>query len=99
MISFQCHLSTNKVRGTIGVHYRILKPIVELANRRPSIENRCKLMSSYRRNVLVGITVIGAMIVLAWMILRFGGKSASLFAPEQVAVRLVTDRADGISDG
>ena len=56
-------------------------------------------MSAYRRNVLVGVTVIGALVILGWMILQFGGSLASPFAPTQLHFRLVTDRADGVSDG
>jgi phospholipid/cholesterol/gamma-HCH transport system substrate-binding protein len=56
-------------------------------------------MSSYRRNLLVGITVLGALAVLGWMILQFGGSLATPFAAAQIQVRLITDRADGLSDG
>lgn len=56
-------------------------------------------MSAYRRNVLVGATMIGALVILGWMILKFGGSLASPFAPAQLHFRLVADRADGVSDG
>lgn len=56
-------------------------------------------MSSYRRNLLVGITVLGALAVLGWMILQFGGSLAAPFAPTQIHLRLIADRSDGISDG
>jgi phospholipid/cholesterol/gamma-HCH transport system substrate-binding protein len=48
---------------------------------------------------LVGVTVLCALIVLGWMILQFGGTFASPFAPAQMPVRLITDHADGLSEG
>jgi phospholipid/cholesterol/gamma-HCH transport system substrate-binding protein len=56
-------------------------------------------MSPYRRNVIVGLTVLIAVLILGWMILQFGGQLASPFTPKQFAIRVVSDRADGISDG
>ena len=37
-------------------------------------------MSPYRRNILVGVTVMGALIALGWMILKFGDRPARFFA-------------------
>jgi len=56
-------------------------------------------MSPYRRNVIVGLTVLVAMLILGWMILQFGGELASPFTPKQFPIRVVSDRADGISAG
>ncbi|MCS7033816.1 MAG: MlaD family protein [Phycisphaerae bacterium] len=56
-------------------------------------------MSPYRRNVIVGLTVLIAMVILAWMILKFGGTIISPFTPREFAIRIISDRADGISDG
>jgi phospholipid/cholesterol/gamma-HCH transport system substrate-binding protein len=56
-------------------------------------------MSPYRRNLLVGVTVLGALAVLGWMILQFGGALAIPFAPTQIHIELVTDHADGLSEG
>jgi phospholipid/cholesterol/gamma-HCH transport system substrate-binding protein len=56
-------------------------------------------MSPYRRNLLVGVTVLGAFAVLGWMILQFGGSLAAPFAPQQIQVRLTADHADGLSEG
>jgi phospholipid/cholesterol/gamma-HCH transport system substrate-binding protein len=56
-------------------------------------------MSPYRRNLLVGITVLGAFAVLGWMILQFGGTLATPFAPSQIHVLLIADHADGLSEG
>jgi len=56
-------------------------------------------MSPYRRNVLVGITVVSALIILGWMIVQFGGNLGSMFAGEKIHVTFRADRADGISIG
>ncbi|MBV8782404.1 MAG: MCE family protein [Phycisphaerae bacterium] len=56
-------------------------------------------MSAYQRNTLVGLTMLGALAILAWMIIRFGGALADPFAPKQMHFRLVAARADGVSDG
>ena len=47
-------------------------------------------MSSNRRNIVVGITVIGSLIVLGWMLLKFGGAPAKMFTKgEQIPVHFV----------
>jgi phospholipid/cholesterol/gamma-HCH transport system substrate-binding protein len=56
-------------------------------------------MSPYRRNILVGTTVLGALLVLGWMILKFGDRPAALFAPPQMLVHFKADRADGLGEG
>ena len=56
-------------------------------------------MPSYQRNVMVGITVLGAMIAFAWMALKFSSRTAELFAPAQIPVHFKTPRADGLSPG
>lgn len=56
-------------------------------------------MSTYRRNVLVGVTVLAALVMLGWMIMRFGGQLAAPFAGETMKVVFKSDRADGISEG
>src|SRR4051794_26998658 len=56
-------------------------------------------MSPYRRNILVGITVMAALIALAWMILKFGDRPARLFATPSMSVTFATDRADGLGEG
>jgi len=56
-------------------------------------------MATYRRNVLVGITVLASMVMLAWMIIRFGGNIAKPFAGEQFTIRFRTERGDGLSEG
>jgi phospholipid/cholesterol/gamma-HCH transport system substrate-binding protein len=56
-------------------------------------------MSTYRRNVLVGVVMLAALVMLGWMILRFGGMVAQPFAGEMIRIQFVTDRAEGVSDG
>jgi phospholipid/cholesterol/gamma-HCH transport system substrate-binding protein len=56
-------------------------------------------MSPYRRNILVGVTVLGALIALGWMILKFGDRPARFFAAESMPITFITDRADGLGEG
>ncbi len=50
--------------------------------------------------MLVGLTVIGSLSALGWMLLRFGSAPARLFHEgKQISVRLISDRADGLSPG
>jgi len=56
-------------------------------------------MSSYRRNVLVGLTVPTAIAALGWMILKFGASFARPFAGKMIHIKFVMERADGLSDG
>jgi phospholipid/cholesterol/gamma-HCH transport system substrate-binding protein len=56
-------------------------------------------MTAYRRNLLVGVVMLGALVALGWMILKFGGGPATWFTPPKMGVTFVADRADGIADG
>jgi phospholipid/cholesterol/gamma-HCH transport system substrate-binding protein len=56
-------------------------------------------MSPYRRNILVGVTVLAALGFLGWMLIQFGGALAAPFAPRQMDIYLVGERADGLADG
>ena len=56
-------------------------------------------MSAYRKNVLVGVTVLVALGMLGWMLLKFGGGAAEIFVPPQIPVQFVSQRADGLGDG
>jgi phospholipid/cholesterol/gamma-HCH transport system substrate-binding protein len=57
-------------------------------------------MSPNRRNLFVGITVLGGLVILAGMLLKFGGASIRLFkGGEQVEVEFTADRADGLTQG
>src|ERR1700691_5984519 len=56
-------------------------------------------MPPYRRNILLGITVLGAVTIFAWMILKFSTKTAEIFGPPQMPLQFVSTRADGLSEG
>jgi len=56
-------------------------------------------MTSYRKNVLVGVTVLGGLLALAFMVLKFSDRPARLFAPDRFKVVFTSDRSDGISEG
>jgi len=56
-------------------------------------------MSPYRRNVMVGATVLGGLLVLVWMILKFGGDVVAPFAKPSIPIKLSTGRADGVAEG
>ena len=56
-------------------------------------------MSPYRRNLLVGVTVLAALAALGWMMIQFGGAVATPFAPRHVPVRITAERADGLAEG
>jgi phospholipid/cholesterol/gamma-HCH transport system substrate-binding protein len=56
-------------------------------------------MSTYRRNILVGFTVMGALVILGWMILTFAGRSLALLVKPSLPVTFISDRADGLSEG
>ncbi|HEV2295065.1 MAG TPA: MlaD family protein [Tepidisphaeraceae bacterium] len=56
-------------------------------------------MSPYRRNILVGAVVLGALIFLGWMILRFGDQPAKLFADPTMPIYFTAQRADGVAEG
>jgi phospholipid/cholesterol/gamma-HCH transport system substrate-binding protein len=55
-------------------------------------------MTPNRKNVLVGLVVLTALVGLGWMILKIASSSATLFA-HGTHFQLVSDRADGVADG
>lgn len=56
-------------------------------------------MTSHRKNILVGLTVLGAFVVLGWMIVQFGGRLGSLTAGKTYPVLVTAPRASGLSEG
>jgi len=56
-------------------------------------------MSPYSRNTMVGVVVLGAVSVMVWMAMEFGGRAATLFAPPRFPVQFVSERADGLAEG
>jgi phospholipid/cholesterol/gamma-HCH transport system substrate-binding protein len=57
------------------------------------------MVSTYRRNILVGATVLGSLGILAWLSMEFGAKAITLFTPPEVPVEFSADRADGLYEG
>ena len=56
-------------------------------------------MPIYKRNILIGLTVIGAMIGFVWMSLKFSSDAAQLLSPPQNVVHFHSTRGDGVSEG
>jgi phospholipid/cholesterol/gamma-HCH transport system substrate-binding protein len=57
-------------------------------------------MSPNRRNIVVGLTVIGGLLALGWMMMKFGNAPVKAFQKgEQVPIRVLSDRADGLAEG
>jgi phospholipid/cholesterol/gamma-HCH transport system substrate-binding protein len=56
-------------------------------------------MASYRKNVAVGVTMIGALTALAIMILLFADAPVRFFKTAQLNVKFTADSAEGVSNG
>ncbi len=56
-------------------------------------------MAAVRKNIAVGATVLGALILLGAMILRFGDAPVKWFQSGQVPVTFSAESAEGISNG
>jgi ABC-type transporter Mla subunit MlaD len=57
-------------------------------------------MTQTARNFYVGLTVLGALIALGWMLLRFGAAPVKLLRhDQQLTIHFVSDRADGLAEG
>jgi ABC-type transporter Mla subunit MlaD len=56
-------------------------------------------MSNYRKNLMVGLTITAALLLLAYMIVKFGDMPARLLAKPQFAIHLTAERADGLGTG
>ncbi|MEM6314942.1 MAG: MlaD family protein [Planctomycetota bacterium] len=56
-------------------------------------------MSPYKRNTLVGVTVLLALGLLGYMIIQFGGRLAGPFSGEKMTVTIAAERADALSVG
>lgn len=56
-------------------------------------------MQAFRRNVVVGATVLIALFLLGYMIVRFSDAPFAWFAQEQIPIELVTSTAEGLSEG
>ena len=56
-------------------------------------------MSSVRKNVLVAVTVLGALAAVGWMIVQFGGTLGGLVGGGGYRVMMRAPRVDGLSEG
>lgn len=56
-------------------------------------------MSPYRRNLLVGLVMLVALVALGWMVLRFGGQTATFFTEPRITIHFIGERAEGIAEG
>jgi phospholipid/cholesterol/gamma-HCH transport system substrate-binding protein len=56
-------------------------------------------MSDFRKNFIVGLTMLLGLGLLATMIILFGKGPARLFGPNRINVTFLAPRADGLSEG
>src|ERR1043165_9362161 len=56
-------------------------------------------MSAFRKNLMVGITVLVALILLGWMLLKFSDAPFRLFAKAQMPIIIEAPSAEGVSEG
>ena len=56
-------------------------------------------MSPNKRNLMVGVVVLGGIAVMAWMVLKFANQAATFFLTKGTHITVISDRADGISEG
>jgi len=56
-------------------------------------------MTSYRKNIAVGATMLGALALLGLMILIFGEAPVRLFKPAQLQIKFIADSGEGLTNG
>src|SRR5215212_12077860 len=56
-------------------------------------------MTAFKKNLMVGITVLVALILLGWMLLRFSDAPFRLFAKAQMPISLEAPSAEGVTEG
>lgn len=56
-------------------------------------------MTAFKKNLMVGITVLLALILLGWMLLRFSDAPFRLFAKAQMPIMIEAPSAEGVSEG
>ena len=56
-------------------------------------------MTAFKKNLMVGITVLIALILLGWMLLRFSDVPVRLFTRKQMPISLEAPSAEGVSEG
>src|SRR5438874_13769505 len=56
-------------------------------------------MTSYRKNIAVGATMIAALGLLGLMILMFAEAPVRLFRPKQLQIKFMADSGEGLTNG
>jgi phospholipid/cholesterol/gamma-HCH transport system substrate-binding protein len=56
-------------------------------------------MTPRHRNIFVGATVLGALVALGWMVLKFGAGPVRMFSKPTMPVRFVSASAEGVGEG
>jgi len=56
-------------------------------------------MTSYRKNIAVGATMIGALVLLGLMIMLFGEGPVRLFKPAQLQIKFIAESGEGLTNG
>jgi len=56
-------------------------------------------MTAFKKNIMVGTTVLVALTLLGWMLLRFSDAPFRLFAKAQMPISLEAPSAEGVSEG
>src|SRR5436853_7857902 len=56
-------------------------------------------MTAFKKNLMVGITVLVALILLGWMLQRFSDVPVRLFTKKQMPISLDAPSAEGVVEG
>lgn len=56
-------------------------------------------MTARSRNIVVGLTVLVALLGTGWMILQFSARSVATVFSKRMPFRVIADRADGLGEG
>lgn len=56
-------------------------------------------MTDRRKNIMVGIVVLGALVLLAWMLVAYGGLALAPFTSGRAGISILAERADGVAEG
>jgi phospholipid/cholesterol/gamma-HCH transport system substrate-binding protein len=56
-------------------------------------------MPPYKRNIMVGLTVLLSLTIFGWMAVKFSSQTAELFSAPQMIVKFQAPRVDGLFEG
>jgi phospholipid/cholesterol/gamma-HCH transport system substrate-binding protein len=56
-------------------------------------------MSSFRKNLMVGLTMLVGLVLFGYLLFKFGAAPAALFARDRLHVQMQAERASGLSVG